>query len=119
MKRLGVASLKLSANRFSLLLAFDNDPPPCLGKAHRRRQHGLLEQGAHEFRGYGIGTKIPYVAPPMQQIIKLAVARLPSKRECGCAGALKDAIVTRPEHIPPEQKQKLDLLIGKYLKGAK
>jgi len=51
-----------------------------------------------------------------KKIIKLAVSRLPGKRDCECATALKMAIVTAPELIPAEQKQKLDLLIGKYLK---
>ncbi len=50
-----------------------------------------------------------------KSIIKLAVSRISDKRDCGCATALETAIVTAPEMIPPEQKQKLDLLIGKYL----
>jgi len=52
----------------------------------------------------------------IKQIIKLAITQLPKKRNCGCATALKTAIVTTPELIPPEQKEKLKLLIGKYLK---
>lgn len=51
-----------------------------------------------------------------RKIIKLAVSRIPEKRDCGCATALEAAIVTVPEAIPPEQKQKLSLLIGKYIK---
>jgi 5'-methylthioadenosine phosphorylase len=53
----------------------------------------------------------------IKKIIKLAVARIPQKRNCECATALKAAIVTAPKFIPPEQKEKLSLLIGKYLKG--
>jgi len=52
-----------------------------------------------------------------RKIIKLAVSRIPNKRQCSCATALKTAIVTAPEFIPAEQKKKLDLLIGKYLRG--
>lgn len=52
-----------------------------------------------------------------KKIIKLAVSRISDKRQCSCATALKTAIVTAPESIPAEQKKKLDLLIGKYLKG--
>jgi len=52
-----------------------------------------------------------------KKIIKLAVSRISDRRECSCATALKTAIVTAPEFIPAEQKKKLDLLIGKYLKG--
>ena len=50
-----------------------------------------------------------------KRIIKLAVSRIPEKRDCDCATALKTAFVTNLELIPAEQKQKLDLLIGKYL----
>ena len=50
-----------------------------------------------------------------KKTIKLAVSRIPRKRNCGCATALQTAIVTDPALIPAEQKQKLDLLIGKYL----
>jgi len=54
----------------------------------------------------------------IKRIIKLVIARVPDKRNCGCATALKTAIVTTPELIPAEQKKKLDLLIGKYLRKA-
>ncbi len=50
-----------------------------------------------------------------KEIIKLAVTRIPEERHCGCATALKTALVTAPELIPSEQKAKLDLLIGRYL----
>ena len=50
-----------------------------------------------------------------KNIIKLAITRIPEERRCGCATALKTAIVTAPELIPSEQREKLDLLIGKYL----
>jgi len=50
-----------------------------------------------------------------KRIIKLAVKRIPENRDCGCGRALEGAIVTAPEMIPPEQKKKLELLIGKYI----
>jgi len=50
-----------------------------------------------------------------RKIIKLAVARIPPRRDCDCATALKTAIITDPKLMPPEQKEKLNLLIGKYL----
>ena len=53
----------------------------------------------------------------IKRIIKLTVARIPEQRHCECATALKNAIVTDPKLIPAEQKEKLNLLIGKYLKG--
>ena len=55
-----------------------------------------------------------------KKTIKLAVTRIPEKRHCGCATALKTAIITDPKLIPTEQKKKLNLLIGKYLhKGVR
>ena len=52
-----------------------------------------------------------------RKIIKLAVGRIPEIRQCGCATALKTSIVTPERLIPAEQKEKLNLLISKYLKG--
>jgi 5'-methylthioadenosine phosphorylase len=52
-----------------------------------------------------------------KKIIKLAVARIPQKRDCHCATALRTAIITDPKLIPTEQKKRLSLLIGRYLKG--
>jgi 5'-methylthioadenosine phosphorylase len=48
-------------------------------------------------------------------VIKKASGQLPQHRECGCASALKDAIITARELILPEKKEELALLIGKYL----
>lgn len=54
-----------------------------------------------------------------RKIIKLAVSRIPEKRDCSCATALEAAIVTDPELIPAEQKKKLNRLIGKYISDRK
>ncbi len=51
-----------------------------------------------------------------KKTIKLAAGRVPEKRECACASALGLALVTDPALIPTEQKENLDLLIGKYVK---
>ncbi len=50
-----------------------------------------------------------------KRIIKLAVTKIPEKRDCECATALKMAIITAPELITSKQREKLNLLIGKYL----
>jgi 5'-methylthioadenosine phosphorylase len=50
-----------------------------------------------------------------KKIIKLAVSRISEERDCTCPTALMGAIVTAPELVPPQQKKKLHLLIGKYL----
>jgi 5'-methylthioadenosine phosphorylase len=51
-----------------------------------------------------------------KQIIQMVVPKISKKRVCRCATALKDAIMTNIEDIPPETRKKLDLLVGKYLK---
>jgi 5'-methylthioadenosine phosphorylase len=43
------------------------------------------------------------------------VTQIPEHRECQCATALKDAIITSPERIPAQIKKELALLIGKYV----
>ncbi len=51
-----------------------------------------------------------------KRIIKLAVQKVPPKRDCDCATALSTALITAPDVMPEAQKKKLDLLIGKYLR---
>jgi len=51
-----------------------------------------------------------------RRIIKLAVGKIGEKRECGCAEALKNAIVTDSKMIPVERKKELQAIIGKYVK---
>ena len=50
-----------------------------------------------------------------KEIVKNASAQLPQHRDCSCATALKDAIITSSELIPPTKKEELSLLVGKYL----
>ncbi len=51
----------------------------------------------------------------IREIIRLAVTRMPERSECGCASALKTAIVTDPKAIPEDTKKRLRLITGKYL----
>jgi len=53
-----------------------------------------------------------------KKIIKLAASRMPGEPDCECASALKTAIVTAPETMPPEQRAKVELFIGRYLTGT-
>jgi len=50
------------------------------------------------------------------RIVKTAVAAMPRDRKCACATSLQFAILTSPDAIPQDTREKLDLLIGKYLK---
>jgi 5'-methylthioadenosine phosphorylase len=49
------------------------------------------------------------------KVIRAAVAAMPRERKCGCTSALQFAILTNPETIPAGTREKLDLLVGKYL----
>jgi len=51
-----------------------------------------------------------------KRVIRLAVQRLPEKRDDLCTHALESAIITDPALIPPEIKEKYRLLIGKYIR---
>lgn len=50
-----------------------------------------------------------------KNIVKKAVAQIPERRQCQCATALKDAMITSPAHIPAYLKKDLALLIEKYV----
>ena len=50
-----------------------------------------------------------------QRIIRAAVKRLPIDRTCKCGRALKHAILTDLGKVPEATRQKLELLLRKYL----
>jgi len=51
-----------------------------------------------------------------QQAIANLAMQLTPERRCSCESALATALITQPERIPSETRQKLDLLVRKYLK---
>jgi len=51
-----------------------------------------------------------------QEAIRNLVRSLSAQRDCDCENALASALITNPAVIPAETRQKLDLLVGKYLK---
>jgi 5'-methylthioadenosine phosphorylase len=51
-----------------------------------------------------------------KEILKLAIQRLPAKRDCPCVNALDGAITTQHDLIPCKIKTDLNILLGKYLK---
>jgi 5'-methylthioadenosine phosphorylase len=50
-----------------------------------------------------------------QQALRNLALSLPVQPSCGCRSALADALITRPERIPAETRQRLALLVDKYL----
>jgi 5'-methylthioadenosine phosphorylase len=49
------------------------------------------------------------------KVVKAAVASMPTEKTCVCGYALKYAILTDRKAIPAEARQKLSLLLDKYL----
>lgn len=50
-----------------------------------------------------------------QEAVRILAGRLKHTRDCECGHALATALITRSDVIPPETRQKLDLLVNKYL----
>jgi 5'-methylthioadenosine phosphorylase len=51
-----------------------------------------------------------------KKVLRKVVPAIPEKRDCACATALKNAIITAPDLIPASVKRDLGLLIGKYVR---
>jgi 5'-methylthioadenosine phosphorylase len=49
------------------------------------------------------------------KVVRAAVAAMPTDKSCGCVDALKYAILTDRKVIPAETRQKLSILLDKYL----
>jgi len=50
------------------------------------------------------------------KMVRAAVAAMPKERKCACTTALQFAVLTQPDAIPAATREKLSLLLGKYLK---
>jgi len=50
-----------------------------------------------------------------QTAVSRLVTSIPKEYTCACGSALENAIITNPIAIPPATRQKLDLLVKKYL----
>jgi 5'-methylthioadenosine phosphorylase len=50
-----------------------------------------------------------------KRIVRKAVRLMPQSRDCGCAHALNNCIITAPGLIPPQVKKDLAPIIGKYI----
>jgi len=50
-----------------------------------------------------------------QQAIKNLVLELPLNKTCDCGNALRDALITDPKSIPQETRERLSILVERYL----
>lgn len=51
-----------------------------------------------------------------QEAIRNLARNYSTKRKCNCGNALRDALITQPRVVPSETRERLDLLVKKYLK---
>jgi 5'-methylthioadenosine phosphorylase len=51
-----------------------------------------------------------------KRILKEFISHVSDRKPCRCREALKYAVLTKPKFIPPEVKEKLAVIIGKYIK---
>jgi 5'-methylthioadenosine phosphorylase len=51
------------------------------------------------------------------RVVRETVAAMPVGRTCNCGSALAHAIITERDKIPPATREKLKLILGKYLEG--
>jgi 5'-methylthioadenosine phosphorylase len=49
-------------------------------------------------------------------IVRAVAGALPAERRCGCADALRDAIITQPGAIPVEARQRLGPILSRYVR---
>ena len=50
-----------------------------------------------------------------KEALRTIMSEIPQRRECPCAAALKDSIITSPDRVPSEVKERLRPIVGKYL----
>lgn len=50
-----------------------------------------------------------------QKVIRTAIRHLPDSRSCKCGLALSHALITDPSRVPDETRERLSLLVDKYL----
>ncbi|WP_129114750.1 S-methyl-5'-thioadenosine phosphorylase [Halegenticoccus tardaugens] len=51
----------------------------------------------------------------IKETVERAIRTLPADRDCACGDALAGTINTPTESIPPETRERVDLLVGEYL----
>jgi 5'-methylthioadenosine phosphorylase len=54
-------------------------------------------------------------ADTARAVLRAAVRRLPTARDCECESALKDALITAPDLVPDEVRRELAPIIGRYI----
>jgi 5'-methylthioadenosine phosphorylase len=54
-----------------------------------------------------------------KQIVRSVIAQLPAGRDCECANALANAIITQPDDVPESVKTRMRPIFGRYMEPAR
>jgi 5'-methylthioadenosine phosphorylase len=82
--------------------------------------YDVWNHGAGDVSVEGVVANLQKNVATSREILRRVLPRLPQGRDCPCATALRDAIITAPDRIPKEAQERLGPLIQKYLsKSAK
>ncbi|MHC5035656.1 MAG: phosphorylase family protein, partial [Planctomycetota bacterium] len=54
-------------------------------------------------------------AATAQDMLRAVASALPKERSCECGHALANALITPASQVPPETKERLDIIAGKYI----
>ncbi len=74
------------------------------------------QEGIEDVSVEGVVANLKKNVALARRILVTVVERIPEEPDPACASALENAIMTAPELIPPQARQRLELLIGKYIK---
>lgn len=88
----------------------------CYGTLAMVTDYDCWKEDAEEVSVETIVRILQQNARMAQKIIRLAIVKIPAQQDCKCGRALEKAIITRPNLIPKEARERLEALIGKYLK---
>ncbi len=75
-------------------------------------------EGEEDVSGQAVMEIVQQNAATAQDVVRRIIRRLPKKRTCECADALKSALITEPGRIPEATLRNLQPIVGKYLKAG-
>ncbi|HKY06968.1 MAG TPA: S-methyl-5'-thioadenosine phosphorylase, partial [Candidatus Binatia bacterium] len=87
----------------------------CFGTLALATDYDCWNEGAGNVEIEHVLTVLRNNVDLAQRTIRRTVAKLQHTRSCGCASALKDAIITERSRIPKKVRAQLRPIIGKYL----
>ena len=77
--------------------------------------YDVWNQEADDVSVEGVIANLLQNVATSREILRLVIPSLPEERDCPCAKALQNAIVTAPDRITPKARGRLDILINHRL----